>query len=82
VKHAGDEALDALRGLLEQVRKHKSLIERKRGVFYMKSTAFLHFHEDPAGLFADLRVGKDWKRFPVGTKSEQRVFLSALASVK
>ena len=30
------------------------LIEKKRGVFYRKSRAFLHFHEDPKGMFADL----------------------------
>ena len=24
-------------------------------MFYRRSAAFLHFHEDPAGLFADIR---------------------------
>jgi hypothetical protein len=80
MKHAGESALDTLEDLLQQVRKSKSLIEKKRGVFYRKSAAFLHFHEDPAGLFADLRVGGDWKRFPVRTKKEQRILLSFLAS--
>jgi hypothetical protein len=82
MKHAGEEALDTLEGLLQQVRKHKSLTEKKRGVFYSKSAAFLYFHEDAAGLFADLRVGKDWKRLPVGTKKQQQLLLSELASVK
>ncbi|HEX4183540.1 MAG TPA: hypothetical protein VHY34_09795 [Caulobacteraceae bacterium] len=53
MKHAGQEALDAL----EAVRLRRALTERKRGVFYRKSRAWLHFHEDPAGLFADLRGG-------------------------
>lgn len=55
VRHAGEQALDALESLLEEVRKQKSLRERKRGIFYKGPTAFLHFHEDPAGIFADLR---------------------------
>lgn len=30
------------------------LNEKSRGCFYWKSRGFLHFHEDPKGLFADL----------------------------
>jgi hypothetical protein len=48
------------------------LKERKRGVFYRGSVAFLHFHEDPAGLFADVRTGADWERVPVNTPTEKR----------
>jgi hypothetical protein len=50
-------------------------------VFYKGSVAFLHFHEDPAGLFADLKSGKEWARYPVGTKIEQREFLLTLATI-
>jgi hypothetical protein len=62
VKHASEQALDALEDVLEQIRKQERLKERKRGVFYKGSVAFLHFHEDPAGLFADLKLGKEWAR--------------------
>ena len=82
VKHAGEEALDSIEGLLRKLREYKSLTERKRGVFYIKARAFIHFHEDARGLFADLKAGKDWKRFPVSTKGGQRAFLSELASLK
>ena len=78
MKHAGEQALDALEDVLEQIRKQKDLKERKRGVFYKGSVAFLHFHEDPSGLFADLKSGKEWARYPVGTKSERREFLLTL----
>lgn len=54
MKHAGEAALDQLESLLAQIRKIEGLKEKKRGIFYLKSKAFLHFHEDPAGLFADL----------------------------
>lgn len=81
MRRAGEQALDALESLLEQVRKQKSLSERKRGIFYSGSTPFLHFHEDPAGLFADLKVRDQWTRLRVSTKSEQRAFLSKLAAM-
>jgi hypothetical protein len=81
MKHAGGQALDALEDLLVQIRKQESLKERKRGVFYQGSSALLHFHEDPTGLFADLRVGKEWARYRVSTTSEQRVFLRKLGSI-
>lgn len=78
MKHATEKALDTLEDLLKQIRNFEGLKEKKRGVFYRKSSAFLHFHEDPAGLFADLRVGTNWKRFPVNTKTEHKTLLTEL----
>jgi len=74
VKHAGDKALDALEPILLRLRGVEGLRERKRGAFYRKS-AFLHFHEDPAGFFADLKCGKDFVRFPVNTRGEIEAFI-------
>ena len=70
MKHAGGKALEALGGLLADI--------RSPGVFYRKGRAFLHFHEDPAGLHADVRPGADWERFRVETATERRAFLSRL----
>ncbi|CAN5268045.1 hypothetical protein BH11PSE2_BH11PSE2_05660 [soil metagenome] len=72
MKHAGAEALDRLQPLLAALRDLPGLKETARGVFYRKSKAFLHFHEDPAGLFADLRFnGSEFDRFRVETPEEQ-----------
>ena len=48
--------------LLARLRSLPGLVEKSRGVFYRKSKAFLHFHEDPRGLFADIRnaAGSDF----------------------
>ena len=54
MKHARDQDLDRIDDLLAQVRTLPGLVEKKRGVFYRKSRGFLHFHEDPKGMFADL----------------------------
>ncbi len=70
MKHAGPQALDALEPLLKKLRGIAGLVERKRGIFYRGATAFLHFHEDPAGLFADLKRGADFERYPVNTPAE------------
>ena len=77
MKHAGDQTLDALEGLLNRLRAVEGLQEKKRGSFYRESRAFLHFHEDPAGFFADLRVADDWRRLPVNSRAEQTALLTA-----
>lgn len=71
MKHAGEHALDELEALLAALRPLAGMVERKRGVFYRKSKAFLHFHEDPKGLFADLRAagGDDFDRFDVTSEA-------------
>jgi hypothetical protein len=62
MRHARDQDLDRVEDLLVQLRALPGLKEKKRGVFYLKSKGFLHFHEDPAGMFADL-TGADGKGF-------------------
>ncbi len=80
MKHAGEKALDALGDLLEALGGLDGLREKKRGIFYRKSIAFLPFHEDPAGLFADLRAGSNFRRFPVNTRAQHKAFLAAVVS--
>ena len=71
MKHAGSDALDQLEPLLARVRALPGLVEKKRGTFYRKSRACLHFHEDPKGLFADIRCGDgaDFDRLDVTTSA-------------
>jgi len=78
MKHAGAAALDQLEPLLGRLRAFTGLSERGRGVFYRRSRAFLHFHEDPAGLFADLRSadGAGFVRLAVNSADEQALLLS------
>ena len=59
MKHATAMALDQLGPILDALRTLPGLKERSRGVFYRKGRAFLHFHEDPKGLFADVRNAAD-----------------------
>jgi hypothetical protein len=81
MRHAREEALNELEDVLTAVRAFDGLKERKRGAFYRKSAGFLHFHEDPEGLFADLKVGGDWERFRVSTPEEQSDLLARVESL-
>ena len=79
MKHAGAAALAELAPLLGRLRALNGLVERRPGVFYRKSVAFLHFHEDPAGLFADVRLaGKAFERLPVNSSPEQQRLLERI----
>ncbi len=81
MKHATDIALDKLTNLLHQLRAFALLPEKKRGVFYLQSKAFIHFHEDPEGLFADLRTASEWRRLPVTTQAQQNTLIGQVNSV-
>ena len=83
MRHARAEALDALEPLLERLRAFAALKERSRGVFYVKSQAFLHFHEDPAGLFADVRGadGGDFERIKVDDQPGADALVAHVARV-
>ena len=77
MKHAGPAALDQLEPLLDELRALEGLKEKARGVFYRRSRAFLHFHEDPSGLHADLRIaGDDFDRYRVQDEAERAALLA------
>ena len=79
MKHATPAALDRLEPLLRELRGCDGLREKSRGTFYRGSRAFLHFHEDPAGLFADVKLaGADFTRLRATTQAEQRALLGTI----
>jgi len=78
MKHAGSDALSTISDLLVQIRAKDGLNEKRPGIFYRKSSAFLHFHQDPAGLFADLKNGTEFDRYPINTRRERAVMLAAI----
>ena len=80
MRHARPQDLDRLEDLLAQLRTLPGMIEKTRGVFYVRSRSFLHFHEDPKGLFADLREaggGNDFDRLDVTEAAGQAALMAA-----
>jgi hypothetical protein len=73
VRHATPDDLEEVRSLIERLRAVPSLVEHKPGTFYRRSRAFLHFHQDPSGMYVDVRLDdkKDFERFRVTTAKER-----------
>ncbi len=84
MKHAGPTALDHLEPVLAHVRAIGVLRERTRGVFYAKGRAVLHFHEDPKGLFADIRTPgmADFERIAVNDEMGQAALLARIKGLR
>ena len=82
MRHATEQDLAGIATLLDEVRTVPGLTERKVGVFYRKSRAFLHFHEDDGKLFADVRLtGVDFDRVPVTSRAAQKQLLQSIRRV-
>lgn len=75
MKHASPPTFDKIEPLLSAVRGNSGIKEKGRAIFYRRGAAFVHFHEDPAGIFADIKVDSEWLRFPVNTPADCQVFL-------
>ena len=54
------------------------LVEKANGAFYRRRVAILHFHEDAAGVYADVKVDGDWQRVTVGSSAGDREVLALL----
>jgi hypothetical protein len=80
MKHAGPATLARIPFLLGELRARSVLRETRPGVFYLKSRAFLHFHADPAGIFADVRLAEGLVRLPVSSVSQQSDLLERIDS--
>ena len=72
--HADETALKPLQPLLRQLREIKGPREMKPGIFYLKGSAFIHFHDEAGALVADLKKagGSGFDRYPVDTPAGQR----------
>ena len=80
MKHAGPATLLTLAPLLARLRALPDLIERSPGCFYKGSKAFLHFHEDPAGTHADVKLTADgFTRVRAESAAEQDALVALAA---
>jgi hypothetical protein len=78
VRHAGPDTLSRIGALLDALRARPALREVRPGVFELRSRAFLHFHDDDAGIFADVRLAEAFVRLRVTTRSEHADLLERI----
>jgi hypothetical protein len=77
MKHVGRDAPANLKPVLDALRERDALDEKSPASFYLRSKAFVHFHDDAAGLFADLKEDLvSFTRHRVTTAAEQGAFLA------
>lgn len=77
MRHARTEDLDHVAALVAALRATDALTEKSPGCFYRRSKAFLHFHADESGIYADVRAdpAQDFARVRVTTTVEQQRLL-------
>ncbi len=78
MKRAGTATLERIAPLLEQLRAQAALRERRPGCFHLGAREVLHFHDDPTGVFADLRLAEGFVRLCVTSAAEQADLLERL----
>ncbi len=78
MKHAGPCTLARISALLDELRARPALREKRPGVFHLGARAFLHFHDDSSGVFADVRLGEEFVRLRVTSRSEQADLLERI----
>ena len=65
------QTIEALSILLNFLRSYEILNEVKPTNFHLNGKGFIHFHDEPDGLWADIFLSKGRLRMPVNTASEQ-----------
>ena len=75
--HADASALQAIQPMLRQLREIKGVREMKPGVFHIRGSAFIHFHDEGGVLHAELKKpgGSGFDRYPMDGAPQQRKFI-------
>ena len=83
---AAIETLNAIPGLLAELRKIEALTEVKPGIFYVKRMPMLHFHTDDGVTYAHVKAVDPAARpahggfdqFPIDTTSQRKKLLTTI----
>lgn len=78
--HCPYEQISDLESVFDEIRTWEGVKEKSPGVFYIKSTPFLHFHVKGEARWADVWEGKTWGDpvdiRPKANKSERSAFMA------
>jgi hypothetical protein len=62
------EKIEHLTPLFEEIKKWEGIKETKPGIFYLKNSGFLHFHEKEGKIWADIKSPSSWVSFDIPVK--------------
>ncbi len=74
-----ESTLETLSPLLNFLRSYEVLEETRGTKFLLKGKDFVHFHDDPDGLWADALLAKGRVRMSVATREEQAELMGKIA---
>ena len=74
-----ESTLEILAPLLGFLRGYEVLEETHETKFLLRGKDFVHFHDDPDGLWADAKLSKGRVRLSVATRSEQDELMEMIA---
>ena len=70
--------LECIAPLLAILREHPVLREVAPTVFHLHGRDFIHFHEEPDGIFADVRLATAQIRMSVSTQADRAELLERI----
>jgi hypothetical protein len=73
-----EETLDRIAPLLEALRAHPALLEVRPTEFQLDGRDFLHFHDEPDGVVADVRLAEARVSMPASSSAEQAELLERI----
>jgi hypothetical protein len=73
--------LHQLGPLFDLLRGHESLREARPAEFHLRGRGFLHFHEEPDGVVADVLLNTGRVRMPVTSPAQQAEFLERIGDI-
>lgn len=78
--HTKPDQIDDLKHEMESIRQWPGIKAKGVGVFYYKSTPFMHFHVKDGDRWADVKCADGaWKKIPIrlsAPQKEKALFLS------
>jgi hypothetical protein len=63
--HTKPENLRDIAPLLEAIAALPGVVQKKPGIFYLKSIGFLHFHDKDGVRWADVKDENGWRDVPL-----------------
>lgn len=73
-----DASLETLATLLSVLRGYSVLKEVRPTAFHLEGRDFIHFHEEPNGIFADVLLARGRVRMPVSSAADQAELLGRI----